>query len=657
MANNVANLQVQIGADIGDFQNNMQTVTSTLQGLGTLEVGKILTNSISKPIADIATTTLKAAGDFEQGMADIKAVSGATGTEMDNLTELALEMGAETKYSAKEAASGIEELVKAGVGLEDIANGGLKGALNLATAGNLELADAAEIASTALNAFKADGLNVEKAGNLLAGAANASATSVGELKYGLSPVSAVASAVGLSFDDTVTTLATFAQNGLKGSDAGTSLKTMLMNLQPSTKAQVEVFKKLNLVTEDGKSKFFDASGSIKSMADIAGTLQNSMKGMTDAQRLSTMQTIFGSDAIRAGNILFKEGATGIKKMKSAMGNVTAEQVAAEKMNTFKGSVEEMKGTIETAMIKIGTGLLPVLQGLANFVTVLVNGFMGLNPTLQGVIGVVLGLVAAIGPVLMIIGGVQLALPVLGAAFAALTSPVGLIVASIVGLIAIFTVLWNTNETFRNAIIGIWEAIKVAAITIFGYMQKFWNTWGGTITGIFQNTFEILKIAFSAIFSVISSIVMTVFNSIKQFWQTWGGLITALFQTTFGFWATIFKTAFEQIKLIISTVINLISGIIKLFLSILKGDWEGAFKALESIVKTIFGFISGTIQNTVNSIAGVIGVFANGIVNIWNGLWNGVKTTVLSIFNSVYSKISSFINDAIDLFNYARNYNF
>ncbi len=157
---------------------------------------------------------VKESMNFEQKMADIQAVSGATGDEMKKISELAVEMGEKTKYSSVQAGQGIEELIKAGVSLTDIINGGLEGALNLATAGELELGDAAEIASTALNAFKDDNLSVAQAADLLAGAANASATNVSELKFGLSMVSAVAAGVGLSFKDTTTALALFAQNGL-----------------------------------------------------------------------------------------------------------------------------------------------------------------------------------------------------------------------------------------------------------------------------------------------------------------------------------------------------------------------------------------------------------------------------------------------------------
>ncbi len=170
----------------------------------------------------------------------------------DALTALAIKLGADTKYSALEAAQGMEELVKAGVSTRDIMNGGLSGALSLATAGDLELADVAEIASTALNAFRDDNLSVAKVADILAGAANASATSVGEMKYGLAMTSAVAAGMGLSFKDTSTALAVFAQNGLKGSDAGTSLKTMLSRLVPMTDGAYTTMESLGLVSLDTK---------------------------------------------------------------------------------------------------------------------------------------------------------------------------------------------------------------------------------------------------------------------------------------------------------------------------------------------------------------------------------------------------------------------
>jgi TP901 family phage tail tape measure protein len=280
---------------------------------------------------------------------------------MQQMTKLAMDMGAKTKYSALEAGQGIEELLKAGLTPAAVQAGGLEAALNLATAGGLDLASASEIMSTALNAFKDDGLKASQVSDILAGAALASATDVMDLKFSLSQVSAVASGVGMSFKDTNIALGLFANNGLKGSDAGTSLKTMLGNLQPKTKAQIGLFHKLGLDVGKTGNAFYDASGNLKSLDQMAGLLHNSMKDMTNQQRSAALETLFGSDAVRAGTILYKEGAEGVKKFTGEMSKVTALDVANEKMNNAAGAVEVLKGALETFQIQVMTPLLPVIK--------------------------------------------------------------------------------------------------------------------------------------------------------------------------------------------------------------------------------------------------------------------------------------------------------
>ncbi len=371
VTNSVSRGETEVASSSERFN---QTAVMTDAHLAKLKAAAVAVGgAMTMAAGGVAYVTDKAA-DFEQELSNIKAVSGATADEMSQLSALAIKAGVDTKYSASEAAQGIEELIKAGVSTTDILNGGLTGALSLASAGELDLADAAEIASTALNAFKNDHLSVAKAADVLSGAANASATSVSELKFSLSAVSSVASSVGLSFEDTATALAVFAQNGLKGQDAGTSLKMMLMNLQPQTDKQRKLFNELNLVTKNGNSVFFDAKGHLKSLADISGILQISMGKLTDAQRLQTMQTIFGTDAIRASNILFKEGAQGVTEMKDAMSNVTAEEVAAEKMNNLRGSIEQLKGSVETVSITLGNKAIPAVRATVDAATSAVNGF-------------------------------------------------------------------------------------------------------------------------------------------------------------------------------------------------------------------------------------------------------------------------------------------
>ena len=319
--------------------------------------------------------------DFEARMSSIKAVTGSSADVMKQFHDAAIKAGADTAFSATEAADAIEELAKAGVSTKDILDGGLTGALNLATAGELDLKEAAEIASTALNAFKKDNLSVVDAANQLAGAANASATDVHELKYGLSMVAPVASGLGLSFRDTTNALAVFAQNGLKGSDAGTSLKTMLMNLQPQTKGQYLAMKNLGIITEDGANKFFTAEGKIKSFAEISQVLKDSLGGLTQQQQQQALKTLFGTDAVRAATIAMNEGADGANKMQAEISKVTAAQVAAEKLNNLKGAVEGLSGSFETLQIKLGESVLPLFTTIVKYVDKLVDKF-GQSKALQ-----------------------------------------------------------------------------------------------------------------------------------------------------------------------------------------------------------------------------------------------------------------------------------
>jgi TP901 family phage tail tape measure protein len=330
------------------------TSTAAVIGIGAtlLGGGFLVGNSLSKAM------------DFQAQMSSIKALTGLADAAMLDMQNLAMEMGAKTKYSALEAAKGMEELLKAGLTPAQVRAGALESALNLATAGELELAEAAEVMSTSLNAFKADGLSAAAASDILAGTANASATSVKELSYSLAQVSAVASGIGMSMRDTNVALGLFANNGLKGSDAGTSLKTMLSNLQPATKDQIELFKKLGIVTSSGANKFFTAEGKLQSLTSIAETLNNALKDMTDQMRMAYLEKMFGSDAIRAANIIFKEGPEGVKKFMEEMSKVTALQVAREKMNNAAGAVEQFKGALETLQISAMLPFLPTVKRIA-----------------------------------------------------------------------------------------------------------------------------------------------------------------------------------------------------------------------------------------------------------------------------------------------------
>ncbi|WP_342540052.1 phage tail tape measure protein [Heyndrickxia sp. FSL K6-6286] len=500
-----------------NFTSGMRRASRSMQGLksGAGEVIKQL-GLVTGAAAGVVTafSSVNKAIDFEAQLSSIKALTGATSKEMAQMSQLALEMGAATKYNALEAAQGIEELLKAGLTPATVQAGGLEAALNLATAGGLGLADAAEIMSTALNAYKADALKASQVSDILAGTANASATSVEELRYSLAQVSAVASGIGMSFKDTNIALGLFANNGLKGSDAGTSLKTMLSNLQPQTKAQVEAFMDLGLMARDGSVAFYDAQGNLKSLGDIAGILQNSMKGLTAQQRMARMETIFGSDAIRAANILYKEGADGVKNFNAEMSKVTALDVAKEKMNNAAGAIEQFQGAIETLQIAALTPMLPVIKeaanNVANFIenlkpeqitawgnniksafqtaiTMATNIYTFISSNWGTITNVVVGLTTAIiafkaGMAALSIIGTINALMVgfrtgtlaataaqLGLNAAMLANPMTWVVAGIAALIAAGVLLWKNWDTVSEKMDNAWNMIKRGAASAINFL--------------------------------------------------------------------------------------------------------------------------------------------------------------------------------------------
>ena len=311
--------------------------------------------------------------DFTAQLSQVKALTDLDAQTMDQVKAKAMELGDATTFSSTEAAQGMTELLKAGVSVQDVLGDASKAALDLATAGGLGMGEAAEIMSTAMNAFHMD--DATHAADILAGAANASATSVQEMRYSLAACSAVAAGAGVSFDDTNTALAVFAQNSLKGSDAGTSLKTMLQNMIPTTKTQMEAFAELNLLTENGTSAFFDASGNMKSMADIAALLQDRLKGLTKEQQMTYLNAMFGSDAIRGGMILMREGAKGVKDMYDAMSKVTAADTAAVMMDNLKGSLNKLSSAWGNLTIKLlDSGAGDGLRGFIDELTDLTRGF-------------------------------------------------------------------------------------------------------------------------------------------------------------------------------------------------------------------------------------------------------------------------------------------
>jgi len=319
-------------------------------------------------------SAVSAFSDFDAAMSGVAAATMATGSELDALGEAALTAGESTVFSATEAAGAITELAKAGISTSDIMGGALTGALDLAAAGELEVADAAAIAAAAMTQFNLSGSEVPHIADLLAAAAGKAQGSVTDMGAALNQTGLVASQMGLSLEETVGTLAAFASAGLIGSDAGTSFRTMLLRLANPSQEAAQLMDELGIAT-------YDAQGNFIGMEALAGELQTALSGLTEEQRNAALATIFGSDAIRGASILYEEGAAGIRTWNQEVNDAAyAAEQAAIKTDNLKGDLERLGGAFDSLLITIGGGFDAALRGVVQALTDLIDGFNNLEGT-------------------------------------------------------------------------------------------------------------------------------------------------------------------------------------------------------------------------------------------------------------------------------------
>ena len=322
---------------------------------------------------------------FDKAMSGVNAVADVNTRQLGRLRQAAIDAGRDTAFSASEAAQAEAELVKAGVSTRDVLAGGLRGALDLAAAGKLDLANAATITAQALNVFDLRGEKAAHVADVLAAGANRSAADVGQLGDALRQGGLLARQTGLDLEDTVGVLALFADNALIGSDAGTSLKTMLQRLTPQSAEARDLMRQLGI-------EAYDAQGSFIGLDKWAGRLRQGLKDLTPEQRNAALATIFGSDAVRAANIIYEAGEKGIRGYTKAVDDQgAASRMAGKQMDNLAGDLEELRGSVETALIGAGSKGTGVLRGMTQAATGLVNEVSDLPGPLQTVMVTTAGL--------------------------------------------------------------------------------------------------------------------------------------------------------------------------------------------------------------------------------------------------------------------------
>jgi TP901 family phage tail tape measure protein len=377
------------------------------------KVGTRLTAGITLPLAGIASVAINSQAQFETAMNVMQVTSGASDAQMKTLSDTAIKLGADTVFSAGEAADAMLELAKGGFKPAQIAGGGVQATMALAATEGLNLADSATIVSDAMNTFGLKAKDATKIADALAGGSNASSASVASLAQGLGNVSSVAAASGLKLNETVAALTALDKAGIKGAEGGTALRTVLLNLNPTTDKAIALQKKYGL-------SFFDSKGNMLDMAGIAGVLQTKLGGLDQQTRNGVLSGLFGSFGVQAATVLFNEGETGIKKYtKATEQQGTAQQLADARMKGTAGAIEQMKGSLETAALQIGTVMAPYVVDLAHNIGDLASKFGGLSPEMQKTVVVVGAGAAALGPLLLGLGVLIRTLSLVGSGFGAM----------------------------------------------------------------------------------------------------------------------------------------------------------------------------------------------------------------------------------------------
>lgn len=419
--------------------------------------------------------------EFDEAMSAVDAATHETAGNMELLREEAIRVGAETAFSATEAAQGIEELAKAGVSTKDILNGGLVGAMDLAGAGALGVGEAAELAATALTQFKLAGEDIPHVADLLAAGAGKAQGSVQDLGSALKQSGLVAAQTGLSIEETAGGLAAFAAAGLVGSDAGTSFKSMLQRLTPQSK---EAQKKMD---ELGISAY-DAGGNFIGLERFAGNLQTSMKDLTDQQRNASMGIIFGSDAVRAASVIYEQGAEGVGGWIDAVNDAGyAAETTSRMQDNLAGDVEKLGGAFDTLLIKSGSGPSEILRGMTQAAEAAVDAVGKVPGPVLTSVAVAASLVGG----LALLGGAFITIvPKIAATRAAMAG----FSASSAGMLTTFKKIGVAGGVAAAAIIGI--GIASAAMskdstytteTIEGKLIQLAKT-GGTTKNVFGEDF-------------------------------------------------------------------------------------------------------------------------------------------------------------------------
>ena len=557
-------LKVKISADANGLKGALNNISKDISkvgkdfeglkkvGEGISSVGKKLTVGLSLPIAGIGVVSGKTAMDFEAGMNKVSAISGATGKDLEKLENLAKEMGRTTKFTSLESAEALSYMGMAGWKTQDMLNG-LPGILSLASAGGTDLALTSDIVTDGLTAMGLTAKDTDKFVDIMASTVSNANTSIELMGETLAYVGPVAGSLGIEMDDLSVAIGLMGNAGLKGSQAGTSLRAGLTNLVKPTKEMKNAMEKYGVELVKNADGSVDLMGTMQNLRNVLGELDQT----TQAQALAT---IFGKEAMSGWASIVNASESDFNKLTEAIANSegSAKSMADTMMGGAKGALTEMKSALEGVAITIGERLTPFIEKLADGVSKLCTWFQSLSPATQTFLMVVAGLIALLGPLLLLIGStvslfanlsiVAGALGVsVGALVGAFASVVGIVagvVGAIAGFIAIVVNAYKTNETFRKNVDTVFNNIKSIISNVMSAIGSIISTTMSLISVIWNNG---LKQILNLVLNILSSILSTFTSKLNS--------ISNIVKTSISLITSIFRGDFKSVENIVNNVLN------------------------------------------------------------------------------------------------------
>lgn len=621
--------------DMKTFQDESATVSDKFSAMGSAltSVGGTLTKSVTLPLVGVGAAVMKVGSDFEAQMSRVQAISGATGDELKALTDQAIDLGATTAFSAGEAAEGMENLASAGFNTQEIMSA-MPGLLDLAASSGAELGTASEIAASAIRGF---GLAASDAGHVAdvfaeaAARTNAQTEDMGEaMKY----IAPVAKAMGQSLEETAAAVGIMSDAGIKGSQAGTSLRSALSRLAKPTEVMLTKMGELGL-------SFYDAQGNMLPLNGIIEQLETNMAGLTQEQRNNALITLFGQESLSGMLALMERGPEELRALTESFEDCdgAAAEMAETMLDNTKGSVEEMMGSIETLAIRLQQVMAPAVTAVVQKITEFVNKLSSLSPETLQMIVTIAGVVAALGPLLLIIGKLSSAIgsiiSLIGGAgglstvLTALTGPIGIVIAAIAALVT----AWVTDfGGIREKTAEIFEAIKSVFTTAWEFISNLWNENFLNIQNIAQTVWSNIELIFSTAFNLISNAFQIFAALFQGDWDTAWNLVK---ERASLIWETI-KTLFSNfLNLLVDTLINIGVRLLQAAKDAFNKVKEG-FQSVWNAIKTWF---SEVVNDPVGTIKGIGTALFEAGKSIFTSLWDGMK--------SIWESITSWVSSAVD----------